>query len=180
MLAILFGQPYLAILKQSLKRLMTFYRQQHPLAAHLIELATSRHLPPATLNFQYGKYGSIISVLESLLGQSGWLELSKLTITSLDTGRLRISRCGNALACCRSLFTNRFKIVDISELENKCNGQRSRSLPILRKAANGAEKTLLDFLGSPKDPARNFERKSTYRERLATSTTSNSTGWSAN
>jgi hypothetical protein len=63
----------------------TFYRQQHPLAAHLIERAQNRLLPPAMLNFDYARHGSVVSVLEPLLGHRGWLELSKLTITSLDT-----------------------------------------------------------------------------------------------
>jgi len=62
-----------------------FYRLQHPLAAHLIELATDRNLPVANLNLDYAKHGSIVSALEPLLGESGWLELSKLTIASLDT-----------------------------------------------------------------------------------------------
>lgn len=63
----------------------TFYRQQHPLASHLIEVATNRKLPPATLCFNYHKHGGVISALEPFLGQSGWIELSKLSITSLDT-----------------------------------------------------------------------------------------------
>ena len=63
----------------------TFYRQGHPLALALIQQAISRELKLATLTFDYGAYGSVVSLLEPLLGQSGWLELSKLTITSLDT-----------------------------------------------------------------------------------------------
>ncbi|MBX3421797.1 MAG: DEAD/DEAH box helicase family protein [Pirellulaceae bacterium] len=71
--------------KQAEKNGDTFYRQQHPLAAHLIERAQNRQLPPATLTFHYANHGSVVSSVEPLLGQSGWLELSKLTITSLDT-----------------------------------------------------------------------------------------------
>ncbi|PHQ34785.1 SNF2-related protein [Rhodopirellula bahusiensis] len=61
-----------------------FYRQGHPLATAIIESAIQRKLDSATLNFNYSAYGSVVSVLEPLLGQSGWLELSKLTINSLD------------------------------------------------------------------------------------------------
>jgi adenine-specific DNA-methyltransferase len=61
-----------------------FYRQEHPLATAIIESAIQRKLNSATLNFNYAAYGSVVSVLEPLLGQSGWLELSKLTINSLD------------------------------------------------------------------------------------------------
>ena len=63
----------------------TFYRQSHPLATALIERALQRQLTTATLTFDYAAYGSVISVLEPYIGQSGWLEVSKLTITSLDT-----------------------------------------------------------------------------------------------
>lgn len=71
--------------KQAEKNGDTFYRQQHPLAAHLIEQAQNRQLSPATLTFDYGRHGSVVSAVEPLIGQQGWLELSKLTITSLDT-----------------------------------------------------------------------------------------------
>ena len=63
----------------------TFYRQGHPLATTLIDRALKRELKQATLTFDYSAYGSVVSLLEPLIGQSGWLELSKLTISSLDT-----------------------------------------------------------------------------------------------
>ena len=63
----------------------TFYRQSHPLATALIDRALQRQLTAATLTLNYADYGSVVSVLEPLIGKSGWLELSKLTITSLDT-----------------------------------------------------------------------------------------------
>ena len=71
--------------KQAEKNGDTFYRPDHPLALRLIERAMARKLPVATLNFDYAAHGSVISVLKPLIGQSGWLELSKLTIESLDT-----------------------------------------------------------------------------------------------
>lgn len=70
--------------KQAEKNGDAFYRQQHPLAVHLIENALSRKLSSATLKFNYARHGSVVSVLAPLVGQSGWLELSKLTVTSLD------------------------------------------------------------------------------------------------
>ena len=63
----------------------TFYRQGHPLATSIIESALERKLNTATLTFNYSAYGSAVSLLEPLIGESGWLELSKLSITSLDT-----------------------------------------------------------------------------------------------
>jgi superfamily II DNA/RNA helicase len=62
----------------------TFYRQGHPLATSLIESALARKLTTASLSFDYAAYGSVVSLLEPLVGQSGWLELSKLSIKSLD------------------------------------------------------------------------------------------------
>lgn len=62
----------------------TFYRQDHPLAAQLIEQALSRDLPPAEVTFDYVAHHQVISILKPLLGTSGWLELSKLTVESFD------------------------------------------------------------------------------------------------
>lgn len=63
----------------------TFYRQNHPLAAALIERAASRSLAPAQLAFNYADYGAVVSVLKPYIGRSGWLELSKLSVQSLET-----------------------------------------------------------------------------------------------
>jgi ERCC4-related helicase len=60
------------------------YRIGHPLAKALIELAKNRALPAAAIHFDYAAYGSRIFVLESLLGQSGCLNLSVLTVKALD------------------------------------------------------------------------------------------------
>jgi ERCC4-related helicase len=63
----------------------TFYRQDHPLAAQLIEKALNRNLPPAILALDYAAHRQVISVLKPLIGSTGWFELSKLTVESLDT-----------------------------------------------------------------------------------------------
>jgi adenine-specific DNA-methyltransferase len=62
-----------------------FYRQDHPLAVQLIEEALNRDLPPAMLEIDYATHGQMISALMPLIGSSGWFELSKLTVESLDT-----------------------------------------------------------------------------------------------
>ena len=62
----------------------TFYRQNHPLAVRLIEQAVARELPTAELVFDYTAHGSVISILKPLIGTSGWLELSKLTVESFE------------------------------------------------------------------------------------------------
>lgn len=62
-----------------------FYRQDHPLAVRLIEDSLGRQLPPATLTLSYNAHGSVVSILKPLIGASGWIEFSKLTVESLDT-----------------------------------------------------------------------------------------------
>ena len=71
--------------KEAEKNGDTFYRQDHPLAAYVIQQALSRDYPPATLKLEYAAYRQVISILKPLLGASGWIELSKLTVESLDT-----------------------------------------------------------------------------------------------
>jgi adenine-specific DNA-methyltransferase len=70
--------------KEAEKNGDTFYRQDHPLAARVIQEAIARNLPSASLRMDYAGHGQVVSILKPLLGRSGWLELSKLTIESLD------------------------------------------------------------------------------------------------
>ncbi len=63
----------------------TFYRQDHPLAVQLIEESLKRDLPSATIVIDYAAHGQMVSALRPLIGSSGWFELSKLTVESLDT-----------------------------------------------------------------------------------------------
>ncbi len=60
----------------------TFYRQDHQLAQAIIQRALGRVLKPVRLTFDYSRYGQVISILKPLIGQSGWLELSKLKVES--------------------------------------------------------------------------------------------------
>ena len=55
-----------------------FYRQDHRLAALLIERAVSRPLNSALVTFDYSTHGAIVSVLQPLIGRSSWLELASL------------------------------------------------------------------------------------------------------
>jgi len=67
-----------------------FYRPDHSLAVEIIEQAIDRELPSATLSLDYTGYKSKISILEDLVGQSGWLELSRLTVEALNTDEFLI------------------------------------------------------------------------------------------
>lgn len=60
------------------------YRLNHPLAERLVERARSRDLPAARIRFDYAGHSGKVSVLEPLLGRSGWLAATCLTVESLD------------------------------------------------------------------------------------------------
>lgn len=63
-----------------------FYHAAEGLAASLIDRAASRSIPaPQVLTFDYGGYGAVISALEPLRNRQGWLELAKLTVSSIAT-----------------------------------------------------------------------------------------------
>jgi adenine-specific DNA-methyltransferase len=70
--------------KEAEKNGDTFYRQDYPLAARVIQEAITRDLPSASLRMDYAGHGQVVSILKPLLGRLGWLELSKLTVESLD------------------------------------------------------------------------------------------------
>jgi adenine-specific DNA-methyltransferase len=60
------------------------YRLAHPLAQHVLTQAKGRVLPPAEIVFDYTHYRPTVSILEPLIGHSGTLLLSLLTIQALD------------------------------------------------------------------------------------------------
>ena len=59
------------------------YRLEHPLAKAVISKAKAQQLGAAEVAFDYGAYAGKITILESLIGQSGVLALSKLTVRAL-------------------------------------------------------------------------------------------------
>lgn len=70
--------------KDAEKRGEIFYRRDCPLAQLVIKRALSRKLSKESLTFDYTNYPSIVSVVKPLVGISGWLSLSRLTIDSVD------------------------------------------------------------------------------------------------
>lgn len=60
------------------------YRLNHPLAETLVARAKGRDLPPAQLRLNYGSHPGKISLIEPLIGRSGWLTLSSFSVESLD------------------------------------------------------------------------------------------------
>jgi len=62
-----------------------FYRQDHPLASHLLETALHRPLPAATLVLDYARHGAVVRALEAFRGRTGWLAVARLSVESVDT-----------------------------------------------------------------------------------------------
>ncbi len=60
------------------------YRLGHPLADAVIRTAKERSLVPAEIALSYEAHEGKISILESFIGQSGWLNASRYTVDSLD------------------------------------------------------------------------------------------------
>lgn len=60
------------------------YRLNHPLAEAVLEQAKTRDLAPVKISFDYSNHGGKVSVLERLVGTTGWLSLSRLSVEALD------------------------------------------------------------------------------------------------
>ena len=60
------------------------YRLNHPLADAIVEKAKMHPLPPAEIRFDYGRHDGKVSILESFIGQAGWLKAWVYTVESLD------------------------------------------------------------------------------------------------
>ncbi len=60
------------------------YRLHHPLAEAIVARAKGRDLPVQQIRFDYGNHDGIVSILEPLVGRTGWLTLASYTVESLD------------------------------------------------------------------------------------------------
>lgn len=60
------------------------YRLGHPLADAVVKHAKERELKPAELVFSYEDHEGNIAILKPYLGQSGWLQASRFTVSALD------------------------------------------------------------------------------------------------
>jgi len=60
------------------------YRLNHPLAEILVAQAKARDLPAAEIQFDYGRHDGKVTLLEPLVGKTGWLTLSLFSVESLD------------------------------------------------------------------------------------------------
>jgi adenine-specific DNA-methyltransferase len=60
------------------------YRLNHPLAEALVAQAKGRDLPPAEIQFDYGRHDGKVTSLEPFVGKTGWLALSFFSVEALD------------------------------------------------------------------------------------------------
>lgn len=60
------------------------YRLNHPLAEGVLTRAKSRELPPVEIHFAYGEHEGKVTLLEPLIGKSGWISVSIFSVESLD------------------------------------------------------------------------------------------------
>ena len=61
------------------------YRAQHPLAQQVLAMARTLDVSSAAVTFHYSDSGKNIAAVESLVGQSGWLQCSSMTVAALET-----------------------------------------------------------------------------------------------
>jgi len=61
------------------------YRVGHLLAQHVLDLGGSLATPPAEIVFRYAASGKKITLLEPLIGASGWLACACLTVSAMET-----------------------------------------------------------------------------------------------
>ncbi|MCH7938872.1 MAG: hypothetical protein IID13_03885 [Candidatus Marinimicrobia bacterium] len=61
------------------------YRVGHPLAQRVLERGMALETAPETVTFDLAGSGKNIAALEALIGQSGWLACSRLTLSALET-----------------------------------------------------------------------------------------------
>jgi len=60
------------------------YRMTHPLAEAVLAQAKNRELAPAEIQLTYADHEGKVTLLEPLVGKSGWLSLCQVSIESLD------------------------------------------------------------------------------------------------
>lgn len=63
-----------------------FFRVNHPLGSAIVNRARSRDLPICEVVFDYSSHEGRISAVEPLIGQSGWMTASLLSVEALGQG----------------------------------------------------------------------------------------------
>jgi hypothetical protein len=119
------------------------YRVGHPLAQRVLQRGMALASLSAEVTFQYTGSGKHIAVLESLLGQQGWLACARLTLNALETeDRLVFSGItddGEDLdeVQCRRLF-------DLSAIQGSCCKMPTAAAKALDEAQAHSRQMLLE------------------------------------
>lgn len=87
------------------------YRVGHPLAQKILQEVKTKALPDCAITFSYTDAGKRISILEPLIGKSGWLSVYHIAVSSFDSEDhivpLGITTEGSTLETdqCRRIFS---------------------------------------------------------------------------
>jgi hypothetical protein len=99
---------------------VNLYRLGHPLAQRIVQACSTIDVPNASINFSYANSNIKISILDSLIGKSGWLKIVRLTVTTFEAEDYvllsGITDKGESLdeEQCRRLFSLNAEIVNDS------------------------------------------------------------------
>jgi len=105
------------------------YRLGHPLAQQVIQAARTRQLPCCEVEFLYEEHPGKISVLQQLIGQSGWLRLFHLSVQAFETEEhilpVAITDDGTVIDAdvCRRLFSVRSRLGEPSDITPDINAE---------------------------------------------------------
>jgi hypothetical protein len=123
------------------------YRVGHPLAQRIIAQGKALKPSPAEVTFDYSGSAKKIAVLAPLVGKSGWLTCSRLSVNALETEEhlilAAITENGDALdeGQCRRLF-------DISGTTGNTRGIPAATVPLLKDATTRRQTELLTAMSA--------------------------------
>jgi ERCC4-related helicase len=63
---------------------VNLYRLGHPLAQKIVSACASKEVPQAELNFSYSDSPVKITIIDPLIGKSGWLKAQRVTVTTFE------------------------------------------------------------------------------------------------
>ncbi|MGC9328672.1 MAG: SNF2-related protein, partial [Candidatus Hinthialibacter sp.] len=104
------------------------YRLSHPLGEYVLDCGKDLLCPPAEVVFDYSNHPVKISVVESLVGKTGWLILQRLIIDSFEREEYLLFSAlddqGNSLGqeVCEKLFHCRGDVHEEISLSESLNG----------------------------------------------------------
>ena len=123
------------------------YRVGHPLAQRIIGQGKSLKPPPAEVTFDYSGSAKKIAVLAPLVGKSGWLTCTRLSVNALETEEhlilAGVADNGEALdeGQCRRLF-------DVSGATGDTLAIPTTTLPLLKDATTRRQSELLTAMSA--------------------------------